>query len=142
MLQFFLAFNGEANEVLIYYKEVFSAKILNVMKYDDMPQDDVNKIDPSNEGKIAFSEIEICGTKISIMDNPIEMGKVTMGDNFVITLTYDTEEEVKEVFNRLKEEGEVFMELEETFYAKLYGSIKDKFGIWWSIMLPQYENNN
>ncbi|HEX5565010.1 MAG TPA: VOC family protein, partial [Sporosarcina sp.] len=39
----------------------------------------------------------------------------------------------KTVFDRLKQGGSVVMDLQETFWSKSYGSLKDQFGIEWQI---------
>ncbi|MNP75650.1 hypothetical protein D3C76_1727390 [compost metagenome] len=46
---------------------------------------------------------------------------------------------MKSWFNQLKEGGSVTMELQETFWSKLYGSLKDKFGIEWQVSLESTE---
>ena len=38
---------------------------------------------------------------------------------------------LESAFDKLKEGGSVGMELQETFWSKCYGSLKDKFGIEW-----------
>ncbi len=48
-----------------------------------------------------------------------------------MALLSDDEEYLKNSFNALKEGGEVRMELQETFWSKAYGSLKDKFGVEW-----------
>lgn len=35
------------------------------------------------------------------------------------------------IFNLLKEDGQVIMELQATFGSDLYGSLTDKFGVNW-----------
>jgi PhnB protein len=45
------------------------------------------------------------------------------------------------VYNRLKEGGTVDMELQETFWAKLYGRVTDKFGVIWQLNLNNEESS-
>ena len=42
-------------------------------------------------------------------------------------------DEIKSIFNKLKEGGTVSMELQETFWSKYYGFVVDKFGIGWQV---------
>ena len=37
-------------------------------------------------------------------------------------------------FNELKTSGEVYMELQQTFFSELFGMAKDKFGVIWQIL--------
>jgi PhnB protein len=46
----------------------------------------------------------------------------------------DDKDEIKRIFEELKDGGEVLMELQQTFFSELYGIVKDKFGIIWQIL--------
>ncbi|MED3816005.1 VOC family protein, partial [Priestia megaterium] len=39
----------------------------------------------------------------------------------------------KEVFEKLKEGGQIEMPLQETFWSPSYGQVTDKFGVTWQI---------
>ena len=47
----------------------------------------------------------------------------------------DNLDEITSSFNQLKEGGIVGMELQETFWSKCYGSVTDKFGIQWQLIM-------
>jgi PhnB protein len=47
-------------------------------------------------------------------------------------------EEVKRIFDELKVDGEVLVELQQTFFSELYGMVEDKFGIIWQILFYKY----
>ncbi|WP_342667011.1 VOC family protein [Domibacillus tundrae] len=42
-------------------------------------------------------------------------------------------EKLRSYFEGLSEDGEVTMPLQETFWSKLYGQVRDPFGIDWQI---------
>ena len=50
-------------------------------------------------------------------------------------INHDSKEELEDIFNKLKVDGTVLLELQETFFSKYYGEVKDKFGITWLLML-------
>jgi PhnB protein len=54
---------------------------------------------------------------------------LTIGNNINFTIGLKDMDEIKSIFSQLKEGGTVNMELQETFWSKLYGSVADKFGI-------------
>jgi PhnB protein len=60
-------------------------------------------------------------------------GKRTLPDSekVYISVMLDSEEQAKKAWNMLKDGGTVFMELQPAFFAKLHGSLKDKYGICW-----------
>jgi len=46
---------------------------------------------------------------------------------------------VRQLFDKLKEGSSIEMELQETFFSKFYGSLRDKFGIIWQVMYDDGE---
>ncbi|WP_334223640.1 VOC family protein [Trichococcus sp. K1Tr] len=55
------------------------------------------------------------------------------GNHISLTLTYDDVEEARTVFNRLADGGSIGMELQQTFWSPLYGSLTDRYGVEWQI---------
>ncbi|EIM06946.1 protein PhnB [Planococcus antarcticus DSM 14505] len=70
-----------------------------------------------------------------ISDVPPGMGMPSFqkGNNMSVTVLFDEIEEAQTVFNKLSEGGKVSMELQETFWSPLYGSLTDRFGIEWQV---------
>jgi len=50
-------------------------------------------------------------------------------DNISLIIVSKDMDNIKVMFNKLKETGTVGMDLQETFWSRLYGSVTDKFGI-------------
>ncbi|MOA53895.1 hypothetical protein D3C78_1774230 [compost metagenome] len=59
------------------------------------------------------------------------------GNNINLAIVSDSKEELKKYWDKLKQDGVVEMELQETFWTEYYGSLKDKFGINWLFNLGQ-----
>jgi PhnB protein len=55
------------------------------------------------------------------------------GNNITLALVNKNIEELTSIFNQLKDGGTVVMDLQETFWSKLYGQVTDKFGIHWQV---------
>ena len=51
-----------------------------------------------------------------------------------IYLSVDSSEEAERVYKLLAKDGEVFMPLEETFFATRFSQLRDRFGVSWSII--------
>ena len=49
-------------------------------------------------------------------------------------LGLDSDAEAERIFSALEDGGEVFMPLQETFFATRFGQLRDRFGINWMIM--------
>lgn len=58
-----------------------------------------------------------------------------MGNNFTIAYVSSDEAAIRKAFEKLKAEGEVEMELQETPWSKAYGSLTDKFKVKWQFNL-------
>ncbi|MCB0851427.1 MAG: VOC family protein, partial [Bacteroidetes bacterium] len=55
------------------------------------------------------------------------------GNNVHISLSPDTREETKRLYDALSAGGTVTMELQDMFWGDYYGSFVDKFGVQWMI---------
>lgn len=52
-------------------------------------------------------------------------------EKVVISVELDSEERAKNAWNVLEDGGTILMDLQPTFFAKLHGSVKDKYGVSW-----------
>lgn len=81
-------------------------------------------------------------TFIMIGSSMVMFSDINKGDSFVqgnnISLTYvsNDENEIRDIFTKLSAGGEVLLDLGESFFSKLYGIVKDQFGIIWQMLLP------
>jgi PhnB protein len=51
-----------------------------------------------------------------------------------LTLNTDSDGEAERVFSALSDGGQVFMTMQETFFASRFGQLRDRFGINWMIL--------
>ena len=65
--------------------------------------------------------------------------ELKVGNNVSLTVVSTNRDEILNWFNRLKEGGTVQMDLQETFWSKLYGNLRDKYGIEWQFSLDSGE---
>jgi len=66
-------------------------------------------------------------------DSVFEEYPVVVGNNITLAIgTHDTEQADK-MFDQLSEGGQVTFPLQETFWAKKFGMLIDKFGINWMV---------
>ena len=56
------------------------------------------------------------------------------GHEGTIDVFMNSVEEVETAFQKLKEGGEVIVELGPQFFSPMYGSIKDRFGVTWQLI--------
>lgn len=131
----YLNFNGNCEDAFNFYKEVFGTEFEMMSRFSDMPAQE--EVELSEEEKDLIMHISLPlfeGVVLMGSDTSDNFGgKVTMGDNFSISIQTENEEETKELFDKLCEGGEVKMPLEKTFWNAYFGLVKDKFGVQWMI---------
>ena len=125
-------FNGNCNEAIAFYKEALGAEVKVINYAKDAPKD--SGMDELPPNFVMYSEVFICGIKFSLTDGA--EAPPTIG-NFSYMINYDTEEEVTATFNKLAVDGEVETPLDTTFWSHLYGSVVDRFGVNWQVMVTQ-----
>ena len=132
-LELFVNFNGNCREAVDFYAKVFKSEVHNLMTYGDAPQDPNYPVSDSDKNRIMYAGIPFGDMTVMFMDYPSD-SPMTMGDNIHPTISTDNKDEVTRLFNELKEDGEVHMELGKTFFSEWYGMVKDKYGVTWQIL--------
>lgn len=126
----YLNFNGNTEEVFNFYKSVFGGDFVSVMRFKDMPAE--HKGPESENNKIMHIALPVGkGNMLMGSDVPAAYPKATPGSNFYISISAESEEEVRRLFNGLSEGGKVMMPLDKAFWGSLFGMFTDKFGINW-----------
>lgn len=59
--------------------------------------------------------------------------KAKSGDQVGIMLDCESEDEVRKIFDKLSQGGEVFMPLEDVFWGAIFGVVTDKYGVEWML---------
>ena len=61
----------------------------------------------------------------------------TAGTAAYLSLTLDSDQEADRVFALLSADGEVFLKMQETFFASRFAMLRDKFGTSWMLLHPK-----
>jgi len=128
-LNTYINFNGQCEEALRYYEQHLGAKVLHIMKWNQMPEADKHT-PPGMANKVLHVRVDLAGTYFMAADIP---GAESMRSAY-LTLSVDSNEEAERIYKALAEGGEVFMAMNETFFAYRFGQLRDKFGINWMII--------
>jgi len=132
-LELFFNFDGNCREAVEFYAKVFKSEVQNLMTYGQVPADPNSPVSKEDSEKICYASVRIGGQTVMFMDMPSDTPLV-MGNQINPTLNLPDKQEVERVFNELKEGGEIYRELQQTFYSELYGMVKDKYGVNWHVM--------
>jgi PhnB protein len=130
----YLNFPGTCSEALDLYVKHLGATILmkgtfGAMAGSGAPQG----LPPGLKAEsILHARFQIGDTLVMASDGPPE--RVQPMRNAYLTLGVDSNEEAERIYAALTEGGEVFMKMEETFFAHRFGQFRDKFGINWMVI--------
>lgn len=131
-VEVYLNFNGNCREAVEFYAKVFGTETPQIMTFGDSPQNPDYPLPEEAKSLVMHAKLNIDGSTVMFSDVFPGM-QFVQGNNINLTLVNRDEEKLKNWFHQLKEGGSVSMELQETFWSKCYGSLKDKFGIEWQI---------
>ncbi|WP_075617811.1 VOC family protein [Paenisporosarcina indica] len=129
-LEIYLNFNGNCREAINYYAQVFETETPEIMTFGDAPPHPDHILPEEAKNLVMHSRFEINGSTMMFSDVFPGMPFI-VGNNISLAYVNENLEDVTSKFNKLKEDGKVGMELQETFWSKSYGSLTDKFGIEW-----------
>ena len=122
-----LNFGGNCEEAFRFYEKHLGGKISMMMKQSDAPGA------ASGAGNdVIHARMDIAGTVLIGNDVPGSVFKQMR--SVYMYLSLDSPEEAERVHNVLADGGQIFMAMEETFYASRFSMLRDRFGVSWSII--------
>ncbi len=135
-LQVYLNFDGNCRQVVRFYQDVFRTEEPQIMTFAEMPPDPEYPIPEELADRVMHTSLEIFGDTVMFSDTWPGM-PLTVGNNFSLTVMTKDEDEIKRLYERLRVNGRVEMELQETFWSQCFGSVVDQFGISWQLSLEE-----
>lgn len=130
-LNVYMIFNGDCRQAVEFYGQVFGSEA-QIMSFGDAPPNPEFPLPEEAKNLVMHAELMISGSRVMFSDS-FPGRPFVKGNNIELTVVSTDMDEVKSVFNMLKEGGKVEMELQETFWSKCYGKLTDKFGIEWQV---------
>lgn len=131
-IEVYIAFNGNCEEAMNFYKSAIGGEIKSMTKFDQAPFPVAEK----DKSRVFHSEFQCENVYImasdGMPDNPI-----SMGDNISLSIAFDNEDEQTKIFDNLCQGGSVTMPLQDTHWNARFGMLKDKFGINWMFNCPK-----
>jgi PhnB protein len=135
----YLMFNGNCEEAFDFYESVFRSGSLEKNRYKEAPDQQI----PGSQDKLMHAALPI-GNGYMLMgsDTPSDDMRVSIGNNFSVSLSTDSEDEADKLFGKLSEGGKVTMQLSKTFWNAYFGMCTDKFGINWMVSYDYEKRGN
>jgi len=135
----YLNFEGNAEEALNFYVLALKADIASIMRYSEAPpSQDMPPVADDYKDKILHATL-VCGQEELYLSDTFPGMSVNFGDSVSINIGFESEDALREAFDKLALDGTVSMPVDSTFWGAVFGSLTDKYGINWSLnyQLPE-----
>jgi PhnB protein len=133
-LNVYLNFAGDTEKAFKFCQKIFGGKFSWVVRFKDMPMEGV-KIPKKDQNKLMHISLPVGkGDTLMASDTLESLGmKLVKGNNVYIFVGADSKKEADRIFKALARGGKVEMKLADQSWGDYYGSLQDKFGVWWMV---------
>ncbi|KIG15090.1 putative DNA binding 3-demethylubiquinone-9 3-methyltransferase protein [Enhygromyxa salina] len=131
-----LNFRGDARDALTFYQSVFGGE-LTLVTYADAHA----AREPSEANQVMWGQVAAeNGFSVMAYDVPSSL-PFSQGENaFFVSVRGDSEAEIQAYWNKLSEGASVIQAIGPSGWAKIYGMLKDRFGVVWVLdVLAPYD---
>ena len=126
----YLNYGGNCAQAFRFYEAHLGAKIIMMMTHGQKPN--AQDVPPDRKDTILHARISIGETELMGADVPPERFQPMR--SAYLSLLVDSTEEAERIYALLSDGGEIFMKMEETFFAFRFAMLRDKFGTSWMIL--------
>ena len=132
-LQTYLNYGGNCEEAFKFYESHLAGKITMLMRHGEQPA--AQKVAPGWEKAVLHARLSLGGTELLGADIPPDRFQPMR--SAYLSLTLDSDQEADRIYALLSDGGQVFMPMEETFFASRFAMLRDKFGTSWMLLHPK-----
>lgn len=127
-LHTYLNYPGNCAEAFSFYEKHLGGKMIMTMKHGEMPNP--GNVAPDWKDKVLHARIDLGETALMGADIP----NAQPIRSAYLSLSVDTDAEAERIYAVLSEGGEIFMAMQETFFATRFAQFRDKFGTSWMLL--------
>lgn len=123
-----LNFGGNCEEAFRFYEKHLGGKITMMMRQSEAPSGEARQ----EANAIIHARMDIGDTVL--IGNDVPPNVFQKMRSVYMYLALDSTKEAERVNKLLATGGEVFMPMEETFFATRFSMLRDRFGVSWAII--------
>lgn len=129
VIPFLMFQNGKAEEAMNYYTSLIEdSEITNIIRY--------GANETGDEGTVMQATFTLKRQEFMCIDSNVTH-QFSFTPSFSIYVTCNTEKELDHLYQKLSEDGQELMPLDDYGFSKKFGWINDKFGVSWQLDLPK-----
>lgn len=129
-LHAYLNYGGNCEEAFRFYEKHLGGKILEMITFGQNPE--AATAHPNAQGKILHARMEIGETYVMASDVPPDRFQPMR--SVYLSLAVESSAEAERIHALLSDGAEIFMPMQETFFANRFSMLRDKFGTSWMIV--------
>ncbi|TMV50366.1 VOC family protein [Paenibacillus mesophilus] len=128
----YLMMNGNAQEAIDFYVKALNAELLFKQTFGEMPENPESPLPEAAKQLIGHAMLKVGETDLMFSD--IFPGQPhQIGNQVTICISTDDVHKSNQIFEALKQDGQVQMPMQDTFFSPAYGIVTDKFGVTFQI---------
>jgi PhnB protein len=129
-LHTYLNYGGNCEQAFRFYEKHLGGKIIMMMTHGQQPN--AKDVPPDQKNAIPYARMSIGETDMMGSDVPSEHFQPMRSVYF--SLSVNSIDEAERMFALLSDAGEIFMPMQETFFAFCFAMLRDRFGTSWMII--------
>jgi len=126
----YLNYGGNCADAFRFYEKHLGGKITMMMTHGE--QQGLNSVPPELKNRILHARIDLGDTMLMGADMP--PGRYQPMRSAYLSLNVDSNDEAERIHKVLSDGGEIFMPMQETFFAHRFSMLRDRFGTSWMIL--------
>lgn len=126
----YLNYGGNCEQAFRFYEKHLGGKITMMMTQAQQPN--AKDVPPDQRNAILYARMSIGETDLMGSDVPSERFQPMR--SVYLSLSVNSIEEAERIFALLSPGGEIFMAMQETFFALRFAMLRDQFGTSWMII--------
>src|SRR4051812_11291990 len=116
-----------------FYRSVFGGEFAKIMRFKDLANAEF-PVSEKEANKIMHIALPIGKNVLMANDVPEIMGRTNENENrSKISISAESKEEAKKLFNGLSAGGQIEMPMEDSPWGSYFGMFRDKYGIEWMV---------
>ena len=129
-LDVYLNYGGNCEQAFRFYEQQLGGKITMMMRHGEQPN--AANVPANWRNAVLHARIEFGKTVLMGADIPPDRFQPMR--SAYLTLTADSAEQAERLYALLTDGGQIFMKMEETFFASRFAMLRDKFGTSWMLL--------
>lgn len=125
----YLNYGGNCRQAFEFYVQHLGGKITALTTHGEMGDPNVP---PDWTDAVLHARMEIGDTQLLGADIPPDRFQPMR--SAYLALIVDSNAEAERIYNLLKDGGQIFMPMEETFFAHRFAMLRDRFGTSWMLL--------